>query len=97
MSYLQQKNKQLFLIGVLQDIHNTIDADDTKESLKCYLDTVYHSAPEIIDERWTGLYNICRKYINDMENPTHVECFKIYNKGYKEYCMKFNDPPVQDS
>lgn len=83
-------SKQAYLFGVLQRIHDAIDSVDTKTTLKSQMETVAHSAPEIVDLRWRPLYDLCRYHINDDTNPAHAKCFEIYHDGYAEYCKLFH-------
>ncbi len=53
-------------------------------------DTVCHTAPEIISQRWQKIYLFCLTYCNDNKNPAHVNAYKIYHERLKEYSTIFN-------
>lgn len=83
-------SKQSYLLDILQRIHDAIDDENTRTTLKRQMATVAHTAPEIVDLRWRPLYNLCRFHINDETNPAHKACFDIYQNGYTEYCKLFH-------
>ena len=69
-------------IGLLID---ELDNEEIKMSLVRIADSVAHTAPEIIDNRWSTLFKFCTHYINDENNPSHLKCLEIYNQRYTSY------------
>jgi hypothetical protein len=83
-------SKNAHLLGVLQKIHDAIDSECIQLMVRKQMDTVVHTAPEIVDERWRPLYDLCRYHINDETNLSHKACFDIYHEGYTEYLKRFH-------
>jgi len=83
--------KPEYILTILVSLHDTIDDEDTKARLKSLMDTVIHTAPEIVDSRWKDIYEVCRLRINDLNNASHKKCFSIYNDGYKKYLSLFKN------
>jgi hypothetical protein len=55
------------------------------KSLTSVLDSVAHTAPEIVENRWYDIYKLAVNYINDENNPAHMEAFRIYNSRFNKY------------
>lgn len=64
---------------------DALSDDEIKTSLNRIYDTVFHTAPEIIDQRWVTLYRFCSVYIMDAGNEEHQKCLEIYNTQYSKY------------
>ena len=55
------------------------------KSFNSILDSVVHTAPEIVQNRWHDIYKLAVTYINDQNNPAHIQAFRIYNERFNEY------------
>jgi hypothetical protein len=62
-----------------------IDDPDMQSSFKKLKDTVCHTAPEILNNRWTDICNFCRNNLNDTNNKSHIHSLRIYNSRLKEF------------
>jgi len=84
-------NKTTYLLETVQKISDVLN-DDKRivNDLKKLIDTICHTAPEIVDSRWQKLYTYCVQFINDASNPNHLKAFKIYTYRLKEYNELFN-------
>ena len=60
------QNKTTYLLETVQQISDALkDDENIVNDLKKLIDTICHTAPEIIDSRWQKLYNYCVQFIND--------------------------------
>ncbi len=53
--------------------------------LKSIVDTIMHTAPEIIDTRWVDVYLYCSKHFTQIDNMQHFKAFNTYQNRYAEY------------
>ena len=83
-------NETQFIVETLCLIREVFeDNPGIQKSLDNILDTVAHTAPEIVGSRWTDIYLFCSGYLNDEKNPTHVKSLDIYNTRYATYRKKY--------
>ncbi len=55
------------------------------KDLRKIIDTICHTAPEIITNRWNDIYNYCKDNINDFEKTSHMNCLEIYKSRITAY------------
>ena len=85
------QNKTTYLLETVQQISDALkDDENVVNDLKKLIDTICHTAPEIIDSRWQKLYNYCVQFINDASDPNHLKAFNIYSTRLREYNELFN-------
>ena len=88
-------NETEFIVETLCLIREIFeDNPEMQKSLEKVLDTVSHTAPEVIGTRWMDIYQFCIVYLNDEKNPAHVKCLNIYNTRYTTYRKKYY--PIQE-
>ena len=78
-------NKRFILLKLLRNMEDTLTNVPLKTSVSHLYDTVSHTAPEILDSRWSKIYNLCVMYINDDDNAEHAKCFKLYEQAFEDY------------
>ena len=87
---MEEINETQFIVKTLCLIREEFeDNPEIQKSLNNILDTVAHTAPEIIGSRWTDIYLFCSEYLNDQNNPAHVKSLNIYNTKYNAYRKKY--------
>lgn len=77
--------KRHLLLKLLCEMNASVSDESLKQSIESLTDTVMHSAPEIIDSRWRPIYNMCVKYMNDVDNKEHQKCFELYSEAIERY------------
>ena len=81
----------VFLAETVSRISNELtDNKNMQISFNALIDSIMHTAPEIVNGRWKDLFLICSQNINDESNPAHQKCLKIYNSRYEEYRKIYN-------
>jgi hypothetical protein len=79
-------NKRQFLATTIQQMANEFKDDETtQKTFNNMLDSLGHTAPEILDSTWRDLFNLGMKCFSDASNPTHEKVKNIYNSRYMEY------------
>ena len=83
-------DKTLYLLETVNKIgrHFRNNENITKD-LQSLCDTIYHTAPEIINRRWIDIYVYCSNTFNNTNNLKHFAALNIYNERYDEYRKKF--------
>ena len=83
-------DKTLYLLETVNKIgkHFRNDENITKD-LSSLCDTIYHTAPEIINKRWMDIYLYCSNTFIDAENLKHFAALNVYNERYNEYKKQF--------
>ena len=76
---MSEKKRQILLLLVRQMREVVTDAS-TKEGLNHIIDTIAHTAPEILDSRWNRIFNFCRANLSN-----NKECFNLYNHYFDSY------------
>ena len=77
--------KRQVLTRMLLAMKNTITNEDTKKGILNIIDTVSHTAPELMDSRWMRVYRFCRYHMHELDNEEHTKCFELYEKHFEEY------------
>ena len=76
----------VFIAETVSRISNEIiDNENMQASFNALIDSIMHTAPEIVQGRWRDLFLICRENLDDASNPAHQKCLEIYNSRYREY------------
>ena len=83
-------SKHEFILKTVIKLQNTLSNPDLKESLKKICDTIWHAAPEIIDQQWNHIYNFCKNNITDSTNEEHKLCYETYHERYREYLKLYH-------
>ena len=83
-------DKTLYLLETVNQIakHFRNDENITKD-LSSLCDTIYHTAPEIINKRWMDIYLYCSNRFNDADNLKHFAALNVYNERYNKYKKQF--------
>ena len=79
-------SKTQYIIETLRLLKNEFpDNPDFLSSFNRIIDTVSHTAPEIVSQRWNKIYNFCISHCNNSNNTAHVNAYNIYHNRIKEY------------
>ena len=82
----KKPSETIFIGKTIEMMRNQFKDDPSlTKSLNSILDSVMHTAPEIVKNRWHDIYKLAVNYINDENNPAHLEAFRIYNSRFNEY------------
>ena len=86
------EQKRQYLLKTIQMFIDEFKPDNKDKNLEsiisgfeAIMDTIGHTAPEIITSRWKDIFNFCKAYLNDQTNEAHNNCLKIYTWRIKEY------------
>ncbi len=90
-------NTLKMMINVFEDKIDIVNDSDTKEykyikGLIHLIDTICHTAPEILWSRWENIYRFCTVNFSDFNNEDHKKILNIYNTRIKGYKKKFCPP-----
>ena len=83
-------DKRVYILETIQLMKKALDDPEMTNTLNRMSDTVAHTAPEIMGRRWNTIYNFCSQHVNNMENPTHKECYDIYHNRLIEYTSMYS-------
>ena len=83
-------NKRSYLLQTLVLIDDILNDKLMTITLNKIKDTVAHTAPEMLDARWNNIYLFCLQHVQDASNPSHMECFELYQKRFIEYKKLFH-------
>ena len=72
--------KRAILLKLIHDMREAVDDEEVRLSLSKIADTVVHTAPEILDNRWKMIYNLCTTHLGDNE-----ACFELYSNAMTKY------------
>ncbi len=79
-------SKTQYIIETLRLLKNEFpDNPDFLSSFDKIIDTVYHTAPEIVSQRWNKIYNFCVAHCNNSSNSAHINAYTLYHKRVNEY------------
>ena len=83
--------KREYILKTLDLLSNEFVGNmDMQNSFKKLKDTICHTAPEILNNRWTDIYNFCRINLNDINNKSHIQSLRIYNSRLTEFKKIYN-------
>ena len=78
-------NKRQFLATTIQQMADEFKDDEaTQKTFNNMLDTLGHTAIEILDSIRRDLFNLGMQCFSDASNP-HMKVKNIYNSRYMEY------------
>lgn len=83
-------SKHEFILNTVIQLRNVLSNHELKESLKKICDTIWHAAPEIIDQQWKRIFDFCKNNITDSANEEHKLCYEIYHTRYQEYLKLYH-------
>lgn len=83
-------NKRLYILETLRLMREALKDNEMTNTLNKMADSVVHTAPEIIDRRWTTIYNFCSQHVNNMKNPAHKECYDLYHDRLIQYTSLYS-------
>ena len=81
---MNEKKRGILLLLVRQ-MKEAVSDEPTKKGLDHIIDTIAHTAPEIMDSRWNRIFNFCRANLSQEGNAEHKECFDLYHNYFKQY------------
>jgi len=106
VAIINDKNdgKRIYLLNTLKMMTDVFEAkidndndngNDTKEAkysngFTRLMDTICHTAPEIVWSRWEDIYRFCTVNFNDFNNEDHKKILHIYNMRIKGYKKKYS-------
>lgn len=92
MSPLPPQTKRDYLLKTIDLFIIEFESDEEmKISFNKIKDTICHTAPEILNNRWNDIYLFCRNNLNNINNPSHVSSLQIYNTRLKEFKTLYVD------
>ena len=77
--------KFIFIAETLQEIANQIPANVDNYMIHKLANTLFHRAPEIVDETWIDIHDTCKHHFNDTNIEWHCKIRNIYNYRYTTY------------
>ena len=81
--------KTTIIAETINEINQCIPPDTNNYMINKLINTIAHKAPEIIDEAWVDIYNVCTYHFNNKHIPWHVNILHVYNRQYQAYKNKF--------
>lgn len=84
-------NEREFIFNTVLLLKGAINDETIKVEFDKLFDTIVHTAPEVLDQRWMNIYYICSSHLTDMENESHTKCYSIYENRLKEYKNHFKN------
>lgn len=72
--------KLTFMLETLRQLQQAAERPDLSKLFDAMLDSVVHTAPEVMDLCWHRVYRFCMKHLHDHENVQ-----KIYNERIEQY------------
>jgi len=83
-------DKTLYLLETVNKIGKHFrNNDKITKDLNALCDTIWHTAPEILNKRWLDIYIYCSNTFNNTNNLKHFAALNVYNERYEEYRKKF--------
>jgi len=82
-------SKLQFHLQTIRLLQAKITDPNIQKELENACDSIAHMAPEIIDQAWRKIFNVCAARLIDMENPSHKECKRIYEERIRTYETQF--------
>ena len=83
-------DKTLYLLETVNQIGRYFRNDDKiTTELNSLCDTIFHTAPEIMNKRWVDIYLYCSNTFNNVNNLKHFAALNVYNERYKGYKTQF--------
>lgn len=83
---INKVSKSLYIIQTVELLKKEFpDNPEILSSFNSIMDSVSHTAPEVISQRWNKIYNLCITYCTDSSNTAHMNAYKIYHNRIKEY------------
>ena len=82
----QEQSQAFYLAETVSLISKNFVSNKTIiRDLNSIIDTIMHTAPEIINKRWMDIYLYCSKHFTEIDNLNHFKAFNIYQQRYTEY------------
>ena len=82
--------KRIYLLETVNQIGRHFrNNEKINKDLKSLCDTIWHTAPEVLNKRWIDIYIYCSNTFNNTNNLKHFAALNIYNERYSEYRKKF--------
>ena len=86
----QEQSQTFYLAETVTLIgKNFLSDEQITRDLNSIIDSIMHTAPEIINKKWMDIYLYCSKHFTDIENMQHYNAFNIYQERYQKYKTLF--------
>jgi len=86
----QEQSQAFYLAETVTLIgKNFLSDEQTTRDLNSIIDSIMHTAPEIINKKWMDIYLYCSNHFTDIENMQHYNAFNIYQDRYQKYKSLF--------
>lgn len=79
------ESKSQFLVATVQALHEACEDPAIQGEFDKVMDSLVHTAPEILDRCWLRMYSVCSQHLTNASDPTHTKCFRIYTDRYRQY------------
>ena len=86
----QEQSQAFYLAETVSLIgKNFLSDEQITRDLNSIIDSIMHTAPEIINKKWMDIYLYCSNHFTDIENMQHYNAFNIYQDRYQKYKSLF--------
>ena len=86
----QEQSQAFYLAETVTLIgKNFLSDEQITRDLNSIIDSIMHTAPEIINKKWMDIYLYCSNHFTDIENIQHYNAFNIYQDRYQKYKSLF--------
>ena len=88
----QDDGKRFYILATIEIMKKIVETDEELNYLFGKLaDKVCHTAPEILDHRWSDIYHFCLRYFGniDEQDGWSRQILHIYNTRIKQYNALF--------
>lgn len=82
-------SKLQFHLQTIRLLQQEIEDPEIHQELENAFDSIAHMAPEILDNGWKKIYNVCASRLTDMNIPAHQKCKAIYDERVPLYKTQF--------
>jgi len=86
----QKQSQAFYLVETVTLIgKNFLSDKQITRDLNSIIDSIMHTAPEIINKKWMDIYLYCSNHFTDVDNMQHYKAFNTYQERYRKYKSLF--------
>ena len=75
-----------FHLQTIRLLQAQVDDQQIHQEFENTYDSIAHMAPEILDQAWRKIFNVCASRLTNMDIASHKKCKQIYD--YRIYLYK---------